>query len=517
MDKPENAISRRSVLAATGGIALSGFLRAVPAAAQTPGKKLVVGLSIIPDAIDPMLSTVPPSSRPLYENYTECLVGPDADGNIVPWLADFTFLEGGKIIEYRLKPNVKFHSGDPLTTDDIVFTHERSMAKIPQYKRNAVGLNRIEKIDSLTVRLIYDQPNISLHSSGYMRIGSKAYFDRVGEQEYTRKPVGTGPYRLTEYQLGQYYDLEAFDGYWGGPSAIKSARLVVVRDDATRVAMLRSGEADFLYSVPYNMVAALEKEGFHIEKCLSHPTVALNFQTFNRKAPWADRRVRQAIAHAIDGDAIVKGLVNGIPSRFAILSPGEIGYDPDLKPYAYDPKKAKQLLSEAGYANGFTMPMAYVVTYPGMRETANATVLYLKAVGINVEAKLIENTEAQATMTEKSKDPNFLWTFLRGTSLSNNGDTAVAISLIFASNSATSLYKIENPEFDELSKKALATLDDKERGDLIRKALRIAYEEVGVLVLWQAVNIYAMKSAYSFKPIQHNTPLLHVRDITTKS
>jgi ABC-type transport system substrate-binding protein len=139
------------------------------------------------------------------------------------------------------------------------------------------------------------------------------------------------------------------------------------------------------------MVKDVEAAGFKTSRLPTHPPTNIQFHNNNPDVPWYKRDVRLAIAMAIDGDAIVKNLFQGIPGRFTRLSPGELGYDPNLKQYPYDPKKAKELLAKAGYPNGFEMPLYYFTgRIAGQKETAEAVVLYLNAIGVRAKPQGID-------------------------------------------------------------------------------------------------------------------------------
>ena len=153
---------------------------------------------------------------------------------------------------------------------------------------------------------------------------------------------------------------------------MKEARFLFVPEDTTRVAKLKTGEVDIINNCPYPSVRDIEKTpGLKIIRFPeNHPTPSVVFANRNPKTPWHDKRVRLAMAYAIDCDAIIKNVLCGIPNRWAYLAPYELGYDPNLKPYPYDPKKAKELLAEAGYPKGFDLTLYWPMTgyFPMARE-----------------------------------------------------------------------------------------------------------------------------------------------------
>jgi peptide/nickel transport system substrate-binding protein len=489
----------------------------LPAGAQNAQRQLVIVLDQEPGGTDPAQSIAQPSTAMLTENVEEPLVGADNNGRPVPTLGRWTIIDGGKIVEFHLRPGIKFHSGDPLTAADVVFSVERSMAQSASFRSYYRGnFDHAAAVNPSTVRFYFKTANVSLIYARNLYIGSKAYFDRVGEKEYVAAMDGTGPYKLVTYKAGQYADLEAFDGYWGGKPAIKKVRFYFIKDDSTRAAKLRSGEADLIVAAPWDQADALQKSGFHIVSSDTHPLMAINFQLWNPSTPWAKLKVRQAIAHAIDGNAIASGLLHNVPTREPMLTLGEVGFDPSLKPYAYDPALAKKLLAEAGYANGFTMPIFWPQSAYGMRETVEAVALYLKAVGITVNVTQLETVQNQALLDKQAKDPNFVYVQLRSMPLSNYSDPASMTYFTLSAHGANSVYKPSNPQFEDLADESITEYDDKQRGATVRKALHMVYDDVGIIGLWHAKTLYAMKPDVSYTPVQHRMPLMRLMNVRLK-
>jgi peptide/nickel transport system substrate-binding protein len=416
---------------------LAALMLAGPAHGQSTEKTFIIAVGQEPDNIDLTQARNGPVSRPTMENVTEALIGVSKDGKIKPTLADWTMSEDGKVIEFKLKRGIKFHTGDELTAKDIEFSHSRMLEKkVTGYLQQMRDLDRFEVVDDYTFRYVFKKPTIGFLPSRGPFVVSKAYFEKVGDREFADKPIGTGPYKLIDQKLGQYVALEAFDQYWGGAPPIKKVRINFVKDDNARISMLKAGEADLIMNTPFNAVAELEKLKFKNVSAAVHPTVSVQFPFANKNVPWADRRVRLAIAHAIDGDAIVKGLFHGLPNRYARLAPGELGYDPSLQPYKYDPALAKKLLVEAGQSKGFTMPLYYWSgTYSGLRETAEAVALYLKAVNIDVKVQGFESPQMMERMNAKRNAEDSDLVMLSPVTLANYTDPAEALGFAFTSTS----------------------------------------------------------------------------------
>ena len=492
------------------------LLAALAGTAHAQDRRFTAVIDVQPDTTDPAMTHSSPNVVPVFANIEDGLVAASHEGKDVPGIATWKTTDEGHTITFTIKPGIKFQNGDPLTADDVIFSHQRALANVVAYRQDTAGLDHVEKVDEHTVRFVFKTPNIGLITQHSLYIGDKAYHDRVGEQEYIAHPIGTGPYKLTDYKLGQYFDLDAWDGWWGGKPAIQHARIRVVADTTTAVQMLRAGEADIVFDTPYNQVGPLQAAGFGIAKARTFPTIAINFQMYDRDTPWAKPKVREAIAHAIDNAAIVKGLLNGVPSNDGLLTPGERGYSTALGPYSYDPALAKKLLAEAGYPNGFTMPYYVPNNYYGQRETGEAVTLYLKQVGITADVKQMDSVQVNNLLISRGKDPTLQFVYQRSMPLANNGDPAVAMSYVFNPASATDLFRTDNPAFEPLLDQARATPDEAARDGLVTKALSIVHDEYGVIPIWNAVTVYAFNAKYGFTPTQHELPRMELAAVTIK-
>ena len=177
--------------------------------------------------------------------------------------------------------------------------------------------------------------------------------------------------------------------------------------------------------------------------------------------------MRLAIAHAIDGDAIVSGLLQGIPKRYPGLAKGEFGYDPNLSNYGYDPTLAKKLLAEAGYAHGFTMPLYYWAgTFYGIRETAEAVSLYLRNVGITATPEGLDPTKVMAMLRRGASDTHQVYAGVMAMPITNTGmDPTKSVGLMYLSGGAVSNYK--NPALDTVIHRMLGEFDNAKRAELV--------------------------------------------------
>lgn len=485
----------------------------ISAEAKPSQQKVTVAVMTEPDTLDPTITRMGPVSLPITNNICERLIGITQSGELAPGIASWEMSADGEMVEFTLRKGVKFHSGDPLTTRDVKFSHERSMKRNSLYRRNMRAVDRVEIVDDFRCRFYFKRPDVTFLPNRSLSIVSKNYYDRVGEEEFVRNPVGTGPYKFVAWKPGQYIDIEAYEGYWGDRPPIKQARFVFVKEDTTRVAMLKTGEADIIMETPYALVKEVKAAGFKTAVLPAHPCCSVQFHTGNPKVPWYDRRVRLAIAHAIDGDSIVKDLFHGIPGRYARLASYELGYDPELKPYAYDPEKAKKLLAEAGYPNGFEMPLYYFSgRTAGQKETAEAVALYLRAIGIRAKVEGIEAVQLLEKVRKWHKDLNSAFVGVTTVPLANYPEPTQALDVGYTSGSPISVNY--NPEFDAVVEECRVTMDDAKRGELIKRAVRIMHEEVFSILIWTHNSVYAMKPNVDFTPtVKATSPLMLIKDV----
>lgn len=507
------AARRRPVAALVTGLAVAAALWIAPARAQSYDH-LNVATNAEPDTLDMLTSVFPPISYVILRNTSEMLWGYDNDGTVRPTVADWEVSPDAKTITFHLHPGIKFHSGDELVADDVLFSFNRQMANTPSFKRKGRLVDTIDVVDKYTVRFNMKQADVTFFDGDQIFLASKAYFDRVGEKEFMTHPSGIGPYRITEYSPGQYIDVTAFDGYYGAKPKVKSARFYIIKDDETRVAKLRAGEADIITNTPYPEVAEVEKDGYHLVKFPANPSVSIIFDLLTPQSPWYKREVREAIAHAIDTDAIIKGLFHGVPYRYPMLAPGEAGYDPDIKNFTYDPALAKKLLAEAGYPDGFKMPLYYSATsFYGFRQAAEAVSLYLKAIGIECELHNQEAVQGLQLARRAQSDHSIELVSVGALPIANTGLTSLDMLTIAFHSTAPSVVS----HFDEVDggiEKALDERDPAKRAEIIKGVVDYLYNQVAVIKLWDSVSVYAMKKGVDYTPIAHRMPFMLLKNVT---
>ena len=362
------------------GAALIGLMAGQATAQDEPkmGGTLVVGAETELGTRDPAVSESGAAAR-VNRLVFEGLVGRDyyvdtkgAPPPIVPLLAtEWTVSDDGLTYTFKLREGVKFHDGTPFNADAVVFNVRRvSDPDFEYYNSRGAGIpsvryynmTSVEKIDDMTVAFHLSAPNAFFVSQlaegatpGLPLIASPTAIEKYGNDDVVNYPVGTGPFTVAEQVKGQYVTLAKNPDYWNQPYPYVDTLIFrQIPDPSTRVNALLAGEVDMIISVPPDDVAYLEDEGFNVAM---GPLPHIWYLYLNVKdGPFADVRVRQAVAHAIDKKGMAEDLLQGTAEpSFAMVSRSSPSFDTSwTEPYPYDPEKAKALLAEAGYPDGFS-------------------------------------------------------------------------------------------------------------------------------------------------------------------
>jgi len=509
-------MGKRKMLFSLTTVLIIGFL-SVPWARSAPAKKLMVAVGHEPGTMDQSLSSAGADSA-VVENWADFPIYREPSGDLKPGIVtSWKMSQDGKEIEFTLRKGVKFHSGDPLTVKDIQFSFDRGKAKNPLTQSRLRSVERFEAIDDYHYKIHFKKPDVTfIPNRGGMAIVSKTYYDRVGEEKFVKQPVGTGPYKFVRHEPGEYVDIERFEDYWGEKPSVKEARFYFIAENTTRLAKLKSGEVDLIGNCPYPLVKEVEKSpGFKIIKLASnHPTVSVVFANRNPKTPWHDKRVRLAMAYAIDYDAILKNVLYDIPNHWVFLAPYELGYDPGLKHYPYDPKKARELLTEAGYPKGFDLKLYYRITgtYPMSAEVPEAVAAYFEAVGIRTKT-IGEEYIPALSRQRAAKSPEAEYVGCFGHGRSGGVDPSSNLNIFYSKDGPFSVYY--NEELEKIINEATAAINDNNRGELIKKAVKIIDEDVASIPIFNTVIVYGMKKNIDFKPTQKFAlELLLIKDVT---
>lgn len=384
---------------------------------------LTVALAAEPTTLDPVRFSAGVDTYGVGQLF-EQLVRPDPQGRPMNWLAEKWEIGGTPekpIIDVRIRPGVKFHNGEPLTASDFEFSYTR--LRDPAQSRWAhlqASVERFEVVDDLHFRIHFKEPDAS-YIVAYLQLWAmpKKYFEEVGPEGFARAPVGTGPWRLVSWKVKEEMQLQAFNDYWNQEHrpGVRDLTIKFIPEDLTRVAAFRTGAVDWVDNVPPAMVEEFRRmPGVSTTSLVSGNNLYIDMPSEQPNSPFHDVRVRQAVAHAVDMDAIIRRVLFGQGQRYAEIGQGSVGYDPDLKPLPYDPRRSRELLRQAGYPNGFNT-VAYNLTTPrepNVKEMGEAVFAYLSAVGIRCRVVQLEygawiNLGRRATPPEMDGLLSWMW------------------------------------------------------------------------------------------------------------
>ena len=258
--------------------------------------------------------------------------------------------------EFKIRKGVRFHNGEIMTPEDVKYSFERVLdqtKKSPQYG-NIRAIKEVKVVDAETVHIITDKPfPLLLERLVYFGIVPKKHVMAVGDQAFgSTAPVGTGPWKFVEWKRDQLIRLEAFDQYWRGKPPFKQLVFRAIPEYATQYAEVKTGGVDIIREVSADIMPELKAHPATYVS--STPILRVHYVELDmRSAPFDKKAARQAANYAVDKQTIMQKLMAGLATQVATaVQPLAFGFDPGLKPYPYDPKKAKELLSQAGFPNG---------------------------------------------------------------------------------------------------------------------------------------------------------------------
>ena len=384
---------RRVVLAIILALIVVGV--AAGSVAASPKGRVTVALASDTSTMDPHMHTERMGIIINQHIFDTLLARDTKTWQPVPHLAESVKNLNPTTWELRLRKGVKFHNGEPFNAESVKFSFDRVLnpeQKSP-YRGNFTWVRSVDIVDEHTVRIVTQKPFPLLQEMltfGQFGMVPPQYVKEKGDAHFARNPVGTGPYKFVEWRKGEQTTVEANEQYWKGAPAIKTIVFRVIPETATQIAELLSGGVDIIRAIPPDQIPAVEKSGVaRVTATKILRVVALQLDGDGRagKTPLTDVRVRRAINHAVNVDEIMQKVLGGMAVRTpAGTNPMAFGFDPAIKPYAYDPAAAKKLLAEAGFPNGFEVAMhTYAGSIVSVDQVAQATMGYLSKVGIKIK------------------------------------------------------------------------------------------------------------------------------------
>ena len=317
-------------------------------------------ISLAPTWFDP--AETPGIATPFMVLYAlhDALVKPMPGNAMAPSLADsWTLSKDGLVYEFVLRDGVKFHNGEPLTAEDVKFSFERYRGAAKSLLKDKVAAVEVVDPRHVRFRLKEPWPDFMTHygslATGAGWIVPRKYLLQVGDDGFKKPPIGAGPYKFVSFNPGVELVLEAHEQYWRKMPSVKRLVIKSVADETTRLAMLKRGEADVVYLLQGEAAEeARRTPGLTLRPT---PIVSTHWLVFldqwDPKSPWADRRVRQAANYALNRQAVNEALTLGYSRLTGSIIPQSFDFYWQPPTYPYDPARAKQLLTEAGYPKGF--------------------------------------------------------------------------------------------------------------------------------------------------------------------
>lgn len=380
----------------------------------------------------------------------------------------------GLMYEFTLRQGLKFHNGDPCTTDDVVYSFERYKGTGAKELKSKV--KNVEKVDARTVRFHLHEPwpdFMVFYGSTATAAGlvvPKKYFEQVGDDEFKKHPVGLGPYKFVSHTPGIELVLEAFEGYWRKVPNVKKLTFKGIPEGTTRLAMLKKGEADFAAAMEGAVAEEVQRDSVLKLVDTRHASIFwIEFpEQWDPKSVWADKRVRQAVNYALDRQAINEAACLGFCPPTNVIVPRVMDYALQTEPLQYDPKKAKQLLKEAGYPDGFDA--GEITPSPPFFTLGEAVVNYLNAVGIRVKMRTMERAAFLAAWREKK----LRGLFIPAVGASGNASTRAEAFMYSQGTYAYGGY----PELDALFVKQSTERDRSKREAMLHQIQQMSIDRV---------------------------------------
>lgn len=493
--------THRKVLTLAAVVALLVMAVGCGPRAQQPTEKVRLVIAVPVDVSTLDIHNEPNSNTSHLIQFSESLLTTDENLEIQPALATSWEMIDDTTWEFKLREGVKFHDGTPFTAQDVKWSYDRIMSAGAEsgIRKIYVGwFKEVEIIDDYTVRLHFEAsyPPALAQIASLPVIMSKAQFETGGAEELGKKPVGTGPFKVVNWTVNESLELEANPDYWGGRPVIDEVVLRVIPDESTRIAEMLTGGVDALIDVPLARVGELANQP---DITVTSKAGVLNFylglNTY--RSPFDNLKVRQAVAHAIDVQTMIDTILGGYGQHAnSLVQSTSFGWNPNLKPFEYDPDLSRRLLAEAGYPEGFqTVLDAAPGVWPATEETAEAIAGYLDEVGIKTQVQIGEFGDFFERYRANELEGLLLWG-----NIAPELDADIHVHLNFGCPpDARGLYWCSD-ETDQLIAATRAELDVEAREKTFWRIQEIFQDEVVAVPLWQYDQVGAINSRFVWEP-----------------
>ncbi len=474
-------------------ILLLGMLTTLLAACGSKGanpekrreaNEIVIGIPQDFDSLDPDHMTAAGTKEVMFNVY-EGLVKPTSDGNIVPAVAsDVNVSDDGLTYTFKLRQGVKFHNGDTVDMQDVLFSLNRRMSE-DDAAAHLAALDIIADVkgegDTLTITL--GEP------SGEFLAYMMNVFIIPAEYEESVASMGTGPFKVVSHTAQDSLVLERFDDYWGTAAKVAKVTCKIIEKADALVRGLQSGALDMVSHMTYAQTSQLKKESFHVEEGSMNLVQALYLN--NSVKPFDDVRVRQALCYAIDKQGIIDLAFDGYgtPLGTSMFPSFAKYYDASLTDYyPHNEDKARELLKEAGYPNGFEMTITVPSNYQPHVDTAQVIVEQLKKVGVTATILPVEWNSWLSDVYGKSEFQSTI------TGLTSDNMTARKLLERFNTKAGNNFTKYNNSDYDELYAQAVSCTDDARQVELYQQMERNLTENAANVYIQDMADLVALRA-----------------------
>ncbi len=437
-----------------------------------------------------------------------------------------------KTVRFHLRKGVRFHTGNEMTALDVRWTFDR-LKSSPDFKGIFAPFEACNIVDKYTVDLVTKEPYpLVLHTATYIFPMDRKYYDgydakgrpkdaivKHGDAFASANASGTGPFMVTSREQGVRIDFTRFGGYWdkNSPGNVDKIVFTPIKEDPTRVAALLSGDVDFIAPVPPADLDRIDKDS-KVDLVTMSGTRIITFQlNQNRRPEFKDKRVRQAIVHAINNQGIVEKIMRGFGTAAAQQSAkGYLGYNPNLKP-RYDLKKAKQLMKQAGHEKGFSVTMmAPNNRYVNDDKIAEAVAGMLAKINIKVDLKTMPKAQYWPKYDERAADIMMIgWH-------SDTEDSSNFTEFLAMTPDTTTGYgqynsgNYSNPEVDKLIIDSQKVTDEKKRTMMLQKVEQILHDDAAFVPLHWQDRAWAARKGVDIAPIVNVMNFPYLGDLVIK-
>ncbi len=420
----------------------------------------------------------------IFNQIFDKLIRLEADGSLTPGLAEsWEMSEDGTEMKLKIRDGVKFHNGEELTTEDVAYSLNRAIeSKFTQDITSAMDHAEVVDDDTVVLKFKYSYGPAEACIARIFIVNKKAV--ESDPEGFGRNPVGTGAYKFVDLKSGDKIICERFEDYYRGEAPIKNLVFKIIIDPSTAALALENGEVDLLSQPSMEDRERLmenEKVQYHETELLGNNYIAFN----NTEGLFKDKKLRQAIAHAVDKESMLIGAIEGAGVVVDNAIPRDCyGYSDKVTGYEYDPEKAKELLAEAGYPDGLSIQLKTMdsATYYKPTEVLQDQ---LREIGIDAE---IQKMERGAYLTDVYENADYDMTVMSMVYSITDADAVYAFFHSDMIKNGQNFFKCDIPELDELLDKGRTSSDQEERKEIYEKVGQMLNDEC-VLVPLYAYNV----------------------------